>query len=185
MKEFDLEEGEQVVRETRKHWFFFCVQMLPYVILSLFPFVLPSLLALWAPTAVYAPYIAPNAPYMHTILGLWLLALWTSAWSSFTLFYLNVWVLTNRRIVEIKQRGYFNREVSSLLLSRVQDSTTDVHGLLESLLGMGDIRVQSAGALDEFHMYGIPNPEHMRDLILTTAQAAAKEELETDETQGL
>ena len=185
MKEFDLEEGEQVVRETRKHWFFFCAELLPYILFALVPFVLARILRLWAPTALYAPYVQPNAPYMHVVFGLWLLALWTSAWSTFTLYYLNVWVLTNRRIVEIKQRGYFNREVSSLLLSRVQDTTTDVQGLLESLLGMGDITVQSAGALDKFHMHGIPNPEHMRDLILSTAQTATKDELATDGAQGL
>ena len=185
MKEFDVEQGETVILETRKHWFFFCAELLPYVLLALFPFVLPSLLQLWAPTAVFAPHLVPGAPYMRVVLGLWLIALWTSAWSHFTLYYLNAWVITNRRIVEIKQHEYFNREVSSLLLSRVQDTTTDVRGFLESLLGMGDIRVQSAGALEEFHMRGVPHPERMRDLILMTAQTAAKEELETDEKQGV
>jgi hypothetical protein len=48
----------------------------------------------------------------------------------------------------------------------VQDVTTEVSGVLPSLLDIGDITVQSAGAVDEFHMQGIPHPERMRDVIL-------------------
>ena len=55
-----------------------------------------------------------------------------------------LWVLTNMRITTIKQRRFFNREVASLLLPRIQDVTTDVAGILPSLLGIGDIKVQSA-----------------------------------------
>ena len=67
---------------------------------------------------------------------------------------------------DIKQRRYFSREVSSLFLSRVQDVTTDVNGILSSLLDIGDITVQSAGEEREFIMHGISKPERMRDLIL-------------------
>ena len=103
---------------------------------------------------------------MRAALGVWLLVSWTGAWSAFTRYFLNAWVLTNERIVDIKQRGYFSREVSSVLLNRVQDVTTDVRGVLPSLLNIGDINVKSAGAVDKFHMRGIPKPELMRDLIL-------------------
>ena len=69
-------------------------------------------------------------------------------------------------MLNIKQRRFFSREVSSLFLSRVQDVTTDVTGILSSLLGIGDIKVQTAGEDVEFVMRGIPRPEQMRDVIL-------------------
>ena len=103
---------------------------------------------------------------MRAALGIWLLMTWTGAWSAFTRYYLNAWVLTNERIVTIKQRGYFAREVSSVLLTRVQDVTTNVTGMLPSFLDIGNIKVQSAGAEIEFTMRGIPRPEQMRDIIL-------------------
>ncbi len=74
--------------------------------------------------------------------------------------------MTNLRIVEIDQRAYFNREVSSVLLNRVQDVTTTVVGVIPSLLSIGAIKVQSAGADVDLLMKGIPRPEQMRDLIL-------------------
>ncbi len=166
MPEFELEPGEHVVRQSRKHWFLFAIQLLPYAILVVLPFAIPKFLYLSPKLAIYAPYFTLHNSLIRAALGVWLLIVWTGAWSAFTRYFLNVWVLTNERIVDIKQRGYFNREVSSLLLNRVQDITTDVTGILASVLGIGNITVQSAGAVDEFHMRGIPRPEQMRDVIM-------------------
>jgi len=172
LSEFDLEPGEKVVRETRKHWLLFVVGLLPYALLALLPYVVPSLLSV-IPEEYGAFRIEPSSSAMRALTGVWLLLVWTSAWGSFTRYYLNVWVLTTERIVAIKQHGYFRREVSSALLNRVQDVTSDVTGVLPSLLGLGNINVQSAGATNELHMRGIPRPEEMRDLILRHASADA------------
>jgi len=166
MKEFELEPGEHVVRETRKHWFLFLGELLPYAILIILPFALPKLLALAPPMAPYVSYFEYHTILGRAGLGVWLLIWWTSAWGAFTRYFLNAWVLTNMRIVNIKQRRYFSREVSSLFLSRVQDVTTDVVGVLSSLLNIGTIKVQTAGEDVEFTMKGIPHPEQMRDVIL-------------------
>ena len=166
MKEFELEPGEHVVLRARKHWFLFLAELLPYAILAIIPFALPKLLAFAPPLAPYAAAFDYHTVVGRAILGVWLLVMWTSAWGAFTRYFLNAWVLTNKRIVDIKQQRYFAREVSSLFLSRVQDVTTNVTGVLSSLLGIGDIKVQSAGAEVEFIMHGIPRPEQMRDIIL-------------------
>jgi len=166
MKEFELEPGEHVVKEARKHWFLFLGELLPYAILIVIPFALPKLLALAPPVAQYAAFFTYQTILTRAVLGIWLLVIWTSAWGVFTRYFLNVWVLTNHRIVDVKQRRYFYREVSSLFLSRVQDVTTNVTGVLSSLLGVGDIKVQTAAEDVEFVMRGIPHPEQMRDLVL-------------------
>lgn len=165
MKEFELEPGEHVIREARTHWFLFVVGLLPFAILAVIPFAIPGFLKFSSVLAPYASFFDFSNSEMRMALGVWLLLVWTGAWSAFTRYFLNVWILTNQRIVAVKQYNYFNRGVSSLLLNRVQDVTTDVAGLLPSLLGIGNITVQSAGAVNEFHMKGIPRPEQMRDLI--------------------
>ncbi|MBI4065806.1 PH domain-containing protein [Candidatus Kaiserbacteria bacterium] len=166
MKEFELEPGEHVVKQVRKHWFIFLAELLPYAIMAVLPFAVPKLLALVPPMAPYVAFFDFTAPLARATLGVWLLISWTCAWGTFTRYFLNAWVLTNQRIVTIKQRAFFRREVASLLLPRVQDVTTNVTGVLFSLLGIGNIKVQSAGADIEFTMRGIPHPEQMRDLIL-------------------
>lgn len=174
MKEFELEPGEHVVLESRKHWLLFLGELLPYAIFAILPFALPQFLALAPPLAPYEKFLDYHTTLARTILGVWLLIIWTLAWGTFTRYFLNAWVLTNQRIVNIKQRGYFNREVSSLFLSRVQDVTTNVTGVLYSLLGIGNITVQTAGEEEEFHMKGIPRPEQMRDIILKYASPEPK-----------
>lgn len=166
MKEFELEPGEHVVKEARKHWLFFLAELLPFAILAIIPFAIPNFLSIAPLLAPYASIFDYHALWPRIVLGVWLLFVWTGAWNCFTRYFLNAWVLTNMRIVDIKQSGYFHREVSSMFLSHVQDVTTHVQGVLPSLLDMGDITVQSAGAVDEFHMRGIPRPEQMRDIIL-------------------
>lgn len=166
MKEFELEPGEHVVIEARKHWFLFLGELLPFAILAVVPFALPKLLVLAPPVVSYASFFDYHSVLGRAGLGVWLLIIWTLAWSAFTRYFLNAWVLTNHRIVTIKQRRYFSREVSSLFLSRVQDVTTDVVGVIPSLLNLGDIKVQTAAEDVEFVMHGIPRPEQMRDVIL-------------------
>lgn len=177
MREFELEPGEHEVLVARKHWLLFTAELLPYAIMAVIPFALPKIVTL-APTMPPATleFLTYKTMVGRATLGVWLLMAWTMAWSTFTRYYLNAWILTNMRIAAIKQRGYFSREVSSLFLSRVQDATTDVTGVLSSLLNIGDITVQSAGTEDEFHMQGISRPEVMRNVILKyvgekTAQA--------------
>ncbi len=166
MKEFELAPDEHIVRESRKHWFVFLAVLLPFIIIAIIPFALPRVITLVPQLAQYATWFDYTATTPRLVLGIWLLITWTGAWSAFTRFYLSVFVLTNKRIANIKQHGYFSREVSILFLSNVQDVTTDVSGFLPSIFGMGDIIVQSAGAIDEFRMRNIPRPEQMRDMLL-------------------
>lgn len=165
MKEFELEHGEVVVLQVRKHWFVFVLELLPYAIGFIFPFALPKLLQLSVHLELYAKFFDFHEPLYRALLGLWLLFVWTGAWGAFTKYFLNAWILTSQRIVTIKQRNFFHREVAGLLLTRVQDVTIIVSGILPSLIGYGSIKVQSAGAEIEFTMRDIPRPAIMRDLI--------------------
>lgn len=174
-KEFELEPGETVLVEARKHWFIFVMELLPFVILALLPFALLPFLVAIPQLAPFTGFVTMEGGASRAVLGVWLLATWTGAWGFFTRYYLNVWVLTDRRIVEVTQHGFFNREVSSTLLARVQDVTTEVRGVLFSLLGIGNIHVQSAGTVDEFHMNGVGNPEKLRDLILSHVSTHANQ----------
>ena len=173
-REFELEPGEEVLVEARKHWLLFAMELLPFAILAVVPLALPTLLALAPPLAPYAAFASAGNSTGRLVYGIWLLFVWTAAWGAFTRYYLNVWILTNTRIVEVTQHRFFDRQVSSTLLHRVQDVTTEVSGVLFSLLHIGNIHVQSAGTVDEFHMNGVAHPERLRDLILARVSTDSK-----------
>lgn len=168
MEEFDLDEGETVIAEVRRHLFVLFLELLPFAILALLPvIIIPAysfLTGLAANTVPAAPQSLGST--FRFFLGIWWLFIWMAAFNSITKYYLTVWVITSHRIVDIEQSGFFRREVSSFLLSRVQDVTTNVHGIFETLLGYGDMTVQTAGGLENFRMHGIRDPQGVRDLIM-------------------
>ena len=128
MREFNLEPGEEVLKEVRKHWFIFLIELLPYAIMFLLPFAAPRALELFdQPFLTTIPW---SDPLTHLILGAYWLIMWCGGFKCFTDYYLDAWVITNHRIVDINQRGFFNRSVSSLLLNRVQDVTVHAEGIL-------------------------------------------------------
>jgi hypothetical protein len=92
--------------------------------------------------------------------------LWSAAFNTVTRYYLNQWIITNTRIIEIHQYGFFSREVSSVLLIHVQDVSSEVDGVFGTLLGYGELQVQSAGAEEHFTMDDIASPTVLRDLIM-------------------
>lgn len=171
MEEFPLEPGEKVVRVVRKHWFVLFTSLLPYALLAWLPTLVTSFLAGAAianpETGALFARLTPENPWFRLFLGLWWLALWIGAFTSFTQYYLNHWVVTTTRVVRIKQHGFFDREVASFLLLKVQDVSTEVSGIFADLLGYGSVRVETAGdASRHFTMDGIKDPTGMRDLIM-------------------
>jgi hypothetical protein len=164
MREFELESGEHAVKEVRKHWFIFLIELLPYAILFVLPFTIPPVFSLLNQS--FWEFIPWSDAWIRLLLAVYFLAVWCGTFKTFTRYYLNLWVVTNHRIVDVRQKGFFDREVSSLLLNRVQDVMVDTEGVMFSLLDIGDIFVQSAGATERFRMRGIPHPAELRDVIL-------------------
>ncbi len=171
MEEFELEPGEHIMKEVRKHWLVFLGMLFPYLFLALLPLLFPFVLA-WG-TSLYPALSGTMAgltiatPWVRIALGLWWLMLWVGAFNAFTNYFLNVWVITNHRIVKIRQYQFFNRKVSSFLLMRVQDVTTETYGILSDIFGYGCVQVETAGtASNLFRMDGVADPQGMRDLIM-------------------
>lgn len=177
MEDFELEPGEKIIKVQRKHWFVFLLEFIPYALLALIPFVIPSVLHFIATsTPADSPVFTMISTlgttdlmenqWVRAILGIWWLAVWLTAFNVFTNYFLEAWLVTTERIVFIDQKGFFRREVSSLLLDRVQDVTTDVSGFFATTVDFGNIHVQTAGTEARFHMTGIPDAKGMRDIIL-------------------
>jgi uncharacterized membrane protein YdbT with pleckstrin-like domain len=176
MEEFELEPGETITLSVRKHWIMLVGQILTYTVLAILPLFLPILISLLGQTN---PAISQNiqtnlaqaGAWLRLLLAFWWLFVWMAAFSAFTRYYLTMWIITTTRIVEIHQYGFFSRRVSSFLLNRVQDVTTSVDGIFATVFGYGRLDVETAGRDERFGMYGIQNPESIRDLIMREVAA--------------
>ena len=80
-------------------------------------------------------------------------------------YYLDMWIVTNRRILDVEQRGLFSRRIAEIPLSSVQDVTIDIHGILRTLLKFGTIKIQTAGER-EYIIKDVPHLTQIKDAML-------------------
>lgn len=175
-EEFELEPGEQITRSVRQHWIVLLLQLVASIGLAILPlilyFIFTVLIALNPTTGFELQSLAQlSGSWLRFLLALWWLFVWMGTLTWFTTYFLTRWIITTTRIVEIHQYGFFSRRVSSFLLNRVQDVTTDVEGLLPTLFGFGTLNVETAGRAERFVMYDIANPTELRDLIMREVNA--------------
>ncbi len=57
--------------------------------------------------------------------------------------YFSVFIVSNMRLIQIKQKGLFNRSVVDLGLDKIQTVSYQIAGLQETLLGFGTILIQT------------------------------------------
>ncbi|HEV7121570.1 MAG TPA: PH domain-containing protein [Candidatus Paceibacterota bacterium] len=159
MEEFELEPGETVTRTVHQHPFLIALRFIPYIVLAALPLVILPIFNMVDANLV-------SASTERFILGAYWLFIWLAAFRMITKFFLTLWVITSHRIVDITQYAFFDRRVSSFLLARIQDITTDVEGFLPTFIGYGTLNVETAGRDEKFCMNGIAHPEEIRDLIM-------------------
>ena len=80
--------------------------------------------------------------------------------------FLDVVVITNLHIIDIEQIGMWHRETAMLNLKKVQDISSTTNGLVESILGFGDLEIQTAGSTSNFIIKGVEQPDLIRQKIM-------------------
>jgi len=80
-------------------------------------------------------------------------------------YYLDVWIVTNQRIISIEQKGLFRRTVTELRYNRIEDITSEVEGLINTYFQFGDILIQTAAESERMILKQVPNPVETRRII--------------------
>ncbi len=64
-------------------------------------------------------------------------------------YYFSVYILTSERLIQIVQKGFFNRRVVDIGLNKIQSVNYEIKGLQATMFGFGTITVQTyVGDLD-------------------------------------
>ncbi len=159
-----LDNDEKIVLEVRKHWFIFMAQSLPLVFLVFFPLIIKIILSVLGLSDVVV--FGKHAQAIVTMItALWMWFIWVAFFILWTGYYLDILILTNKRIIEIEQKALFVREISTFRLDRIQDITVDVNGVIPTFFDFGDIHIQTAGEVPEISVKGIPDPHKVREIV--------------------
>jgi len=175
-----MQEGEDIQMKLRKHWFVLLRDQGAAVIISgVIPFILILLIIISG--AVSREVIVADTPITVYIIALWLVIVTMTAANLWTNYYLDLWIVTDRRIINVEQLRLFHRNVTTLPLDRIQDAVIETHGVIATLLDFGTIRIHSAGpAENDTIIEGIPHPGQVKAEILERALKKIGEEDERD-----
>ena len=177
-EKIELESDEKVITTVRKHWFIITIELGIIILFGLVPVFLFMFVLSLPPQSSIVDFFQTNTPLITFGLATWLLMSTMAATTAWTSYYLDLWILTDRRIILIDQVSYFNRKVSNFRLERLQDINVTISGLIPTLLNYGTLRAQTASASENnFISYNLPDPRGLQSLI----QSAMDDRLTTIE----
>lgn len=153
---------ERVILFLRRHWFAILSIVTAFTLLTSVPLILGwyfwDVVEIWLQQEVLGSVIV-------VVGSIYFLSVWLFAFLEFTDYYLDTWIVTNERIINIEQHGLFNRTASELDLAAVQDTTAEIHGIWQTIFTYGNVFVQTAGEKGRFHFKNIDNPEHVKEIV--------------------
>ncbi|MFT5036850.1 MAG: energy-coupling factor transporter transmembrane protein EcfT [Candidatus Azotimanducaceae bacterium] len=166
-----LEEDEPILLMVRRHWFVLFARMLTVVFAAAAPFFILGIASMQTATMGIVDTILTNySNQVYFLSALWLLLNWTTLAYIWTDHYLDMWIITDRRIIAIDQKSLFVRSIGSFRLERLQDMNIEISGFIATILNYGTIEAQTAsGSEEEFRVHNMPNPREIKSLILEAA----------------
>ncbi len=178
-----LEPGEHIIVKVRKHWIILVRDTMGTVAVGLLPFILAAALVLTGHAALIPNTLLPVLSFASAV---WLLTIWMALALIVTDYYLDIWIVTERRVYNIEQQGLFERQVATWSMDRIQEITVRTSNVVETLFGYGTIQVETAGPTDANAIaHGIPHPERIRAVILKQIGHIGELEETTKKQEGL
>lgn len=168
--------GEQTVALLRRHWVTLTSLAIAFVLVLILP------IGVFLGLRIVNPdfFIDPIRTTLFVLgLSIFFLFAWLFLFQNYLDYYLDMWIVTNHRVLNIEQHGLFARTVSELRLDRVQDVTAEVNGFIRTMFDYGTVYIQTAGEKERFMFEDIPHPNHIAKVILDLSEKQRREHLET------
>jgi len=143
-----------------------------FILLMAVPFVLYYLIFLRLfPDLLQNIKIYPIAVLSASI---YYLSIFLFIFGEFVDFYLDSWVVTNDRILDIEQLGLFANTVSELDLYRIQDVTVDVKGFFPTIFRYGNVIIKTASGNSHVVFRNVPRPNEVGRTLIGLAETDRK-----------
>jgi hypothetical protein len=96
---------------------------------------------------------------------IWYLVTFAFALEKFLSWYFNIFIVTDRRVVDIDFHNLIYKEVSDADIDKVQDVTYSMGGVTRAIFNYGDVLIQTAAERMEFKFEAVPNPDRVAKII--------------------
>jgi membrane protein YdbS with pleckstrin-like domain len=164
-----LEENEIIIEKVRKHWIVYVSDFFIHSIGCLLFIALAYGLTragqgMWIPDQL----VSSGSLTLFAFVSLF----WISFFFFWTKNYFDVWYITNQHIIAVNQKQLFERDEAFMELTRIQDVFFEKNGFISTFLGYGQLKVQSAGTVQEFIIEDVADVEHVAHRIMELRDAS-------------
>lgn len=150
------EKDEQILYLLRRDW----ITNVPWIFFGIVIFLFPIIFNVLLNQSLF--FLIPQK-YVFEANILWYLMVTAFMLENYLLWFFNVYLVTDRRIMDIDFYGLFNKRVSEAPLENIEDITYSVSGVVQTVFNFGNIYIQTAAEQREFEFHFIPNPQEVHD----------------------
>lgn len=153
--------GESVMMVAKQH----PMVNMPAVIIAIVVAIIPYLsIRMWGASMVSSVLIFLYLIFILVFLG-----------TRLYLYFQSVNILTSQRIIVAGQLSLFSRKISEAELSRIQDVSTEIKGVWETLFGFGDVVIRTASSETLIKLAKVPAPYDIQQAIVRTLNEHQKQ----------
>lgn len=169
-----LNPGEKIILEARRHWFSISKTGAFLFVAAVAPILLFFMAILAFPEISETLGKAKFNELIAFLGASWLLLVWIMFFISWTDHYLDVLVVTDKRLIDVEQRGLFRRDVATVPINNIEDVKIEVNGVIATILKFGDLHVQTAGLSKELVIREIKSPAKVKEVIMSAYHSETK-----------
>ena len=146
---------ENVILMLYRHWFTLLLKLIPFILLGILPMVI---------VAVFGSFMVEVgvSSLFNFIISVYYLILWNGVFYIITMYLLDTWLVTDHRVIDNEQHGFFSRTLTESSLSKIQDQSVDIKGVIPTFLDYGNLEIQTAGTIPKIEMKQIPHPNDVK-----------------------
>ena len=161
------ESDENVILVVRSHWF----RYIQYIVTSALVLILPTVVALLIPS------LSGNATLLIAVFLTSVLLSMSLAMYSFLMWYYNVNIITDKRVIDLDFNSIFSHTSSEARLEKIEDVTSHQSGAFTNILDIGTVHIQTAGANAFIEFDDVPKPREIQDILSDLLELANKKEI--------
>jgi hypothetical protein len=153
------EEDEEIVLLVRRD----LITNLPWVVTALVLILIPPLIG--ALSSLFSPFFALSSQTQLVATVFFYIMVFGFILVHFTLWYFNIGLVTNIRIIDLDVSGILSKHLSETRLNIIEDVSYSQVGSVRTIFNYGDVIMQTAGTAPNFEFDRAPEPARIVRLV--------------------
>jgi hypothetical protein len=164
----EQDDAEEIILVMRPHWF----TNVSWVILAIGMLIFPMLahfLPVWGEVSLKYQTLGVLFWYMVTL---------AFCLEHFLSWYFDVYIITDERVIDIEFNNLLDKKFAEAKISMIQDVSSRVAGISQTMLNYGDVRIQTAAEIPEICFERVPNPDKVIKVLQMMRQEEEQEAID-------